>query len=743
MITKIKKIEGLGIFQDYQPDPKLAEFKTYNLFYGWNGSGKSTLGKLFRHMETHQPIEHNEKLTYKAIISGNQVDERSSISEPIRVFNSAFIKEHTDFEKSTTSSILYIGKEQVDLKNKIKESQEIYERDKAHVSETIIEEKKLEKKLEEFFITTGAELRDLHGTTVYSRATITKNTAKDLWEEVQKSGRTLDEIILSQDILANKIKFIEQGEEKHAQALITLKINDENLFQVQKHVQDLLQENPVHKAVARLAANPDIQAWVQQGLLLHNQHGSNKCEFCNNEISGIRKSELTEHFNDAFQVLQKNIHAAIQELEQMRIVIPQYQIQAFYEEFKIQINGGLALLEEDVQRINLHFDALIDRLKIKQKNPLETGFPAAFITLDLLPSWVQHFNSVVTEHNDAVKNFITKAAEYRKSIDLHVVAHNAKVSNLSALLNEYSNALGTIKVMTPLLKEAEAVIEALKIKLADDTTLIVEINNDLHKFLGRQEITLVKNPTGGYTLERHSKKATNLSEGEKSAISLVYFINKLKEKETKIQDLIVVFDDPMSSFDSNHLFAASSYIMNNCKVAKQLFILTHNFWFYKLIRDWCHKEFRKETEIYCLKKGKIVKADSTLIDHHSEYHFIFSRLLEWSVLEEVPLSDHFSLANHSRRLLESFNAFKTPSQSGFASILKLAQIKSIPKDVTDKLYYFLHKYSHLDRIEGHEHIVENIQGEGKQIALDTLSIINAIDPDHYASMITLCSGKAQ
>ena len=43
------------------------------------------------------------------------------------------------------------------------------------------------------------------------------------------------------------------------------------------------------------------------------------------------------------------------------------------------------------------------------------------------------------------------------------------------------------------------------------------------------------------------------------------------------QALGLVVDDPISSFDSNHLFHAYSFMKVNCEKAKQLFVFTHNF----------------------------------------------------------------------------------------------------------------------------------------------------------------------
>jgi len=142
-----------------------------------------------------------------------------------------------------------------------------------------------------------------------------------------------------------------------------------------------------------------------------------------------------------------------------------------------------------------------------------------------------------------------------------------------------------------------------------------------------------------------------------------------------------------------------------------------------------------------LKNKQLYNASDSLTKYHSEYHFVFDRLLEMKSSAEYSLEHAFAIANYSRRLLESFNAFKTQQNKGFSGILDMAIQKGISKDTTDKIYYFLNKYSHLDRIEAHECTIENIESEGLAVIEGTLNIIKTIDNDHYNSMTSICNKK--
>jgi wobble nucleotide-excising tRNase len=740
MITKIKKIVGLGIFQDYQPSADLPDFKRYNLFYGWNGSGKSTLAKLFRHLENREVLEHIDQLSYKIDMGGHEIDHKSMpVPSTIKVFNSTFIKQHTDFEKGTAASILYIGKEKVDLKNNINaKKQKLKTETEKHLN-CVNELKSLEKRLDDFFISAGAELRELHSTTIFSKDNITKSNAYQIWNGIKEKGQSLDDFILSSERLRVETMFIQQqGLEKVKHPPIVIDLTQKQLEDAYNKYSTLLETNPVNQTIARLEVNPEIQHWVERGLLLHEKHSSLKCEFCNNEISASRKAELSEHFNQEFKSLQNEIRNAIEEISELVISLPVYDTDKIFEEFKPHFNDYYKEVEDQVKMVNFGLDEWQQILKIKLQNPLLSGFAKSNIIIGAIPSSLLFLNSVISQHNDAIDNFTLKANEYKSAIDYHVIANKAKNNGLIALLDQVENKKADRIKSKESLEQLEDVINIMQLELADDGLVIAKINEDLHKFLGRDEIYLIKNEKGGYILERNKTPATNLSEGEKSAISLVYFINKLGENENKVSETILVFDDPISSFDSNHLFSACSFIMNNCSGAKQLFILTHNFWFFKLNRDWLKKRMKEQYAFFTVKKGNIYKAEAALVNHHSEYHFVFKTILDWTKSNAITFTDNFSIANLCRRLLESFNAFKTPSKDGFNDILMIAQKNGLPKDTSDKLFFFLNKYSHLDRIENHENVIENIEGEGLQIAKDTLKIIELIDSDHYSSMLTLC-----
>ncbi|GAI97509.1 unnamed protein product, partial [marine sediment metagenome] len=261
----------------------------------------------------------------------------------------------------------------------------------------------------------------------------------------------------------------------------------------------------------------------------------------------------------------------------------------------------------------------------------------------------------------------------------------------------------------------------------------------LKEFFGREEIQLELDVSKkGYIIRREGKPASNLSEGEKTAIAFSYFIVKVQEKEFRIKEGIIFIDDPISSFDSNFIYHCFSVIKNNFKEAGQLFITTHNFELFNLVKRWFLRKDKK-VEIYNKdKKGskkKIVpcefhmienfikdnkrhaqlkQLEKTLLKFKSEYHFLFARLNDFVNDSSPKYADFYTIGNIARRFLEIFTNFKIPTTGDLASKIGQLDTKKISEIEKDKVYKLIQEFSHgsdptstiehKDKTESHEAI---------------------------------------
>lgn len=169
-----------------------------------------------------------------------------------------------------------------------------------------------------------------------------------------------------------------------------------------------------------------------------------------------------------------------------------------------------------------------------------------------------------------------------------------------------------------------------------------------------------------FVLKRNNEKAKNLSEGEKTAIAFSYFLTNLES--IQLSNAIVFIDDPISSLDSNHIYHVYSLIANvifeeKTLKCKQLFISTHNFEFYSLLKDSKQLEIKaKGTGKYLIRrdnsnKSSIKELPKQLQNFKSEYQYLFKVLDDFrkeSDKESYPLL--FVLPNIIRKFLESYTS---------------------------------------------------------------------------------------
>ena len=91
MITKISKINNLGIFKNFHwDDNNLNTFSKRNIIYGWNGTGKTTLTRLFGCLNEGNSKEYPE-LEYRIYENDKPYKQGQSYNKSVKVFNEDYI----------------------------------------------------------------------------------------------------------------------------------------------------------------------------------------------------------------------------------------------------------------------------------------------------------------------------------------------------------------------------------------------------------------------------------------------------------------------------------------------------------------------------------------------------------------------------------------------------------------------------------------------------------------------------
>lgn len=757
-VQKIVSIKNHGILRSIV-NPKISDFGRYNLIYGWNGSGKSTLSSLFRSVEnkalsgTFPDAEFTLKL-----VGGSQITSTALTASSLNIytFNREFVEENINWNDAVKSMLL-VDKEKIAERQQLDFLRLQNKQDEDRYKAEQLEIQKLDAALSKFgtdsarHIKTSLQLIDTSDGYYlnYDRRKF-ERFILDNEDEIKSGQVALDEDQVFQLIKAarpdQKIPIIFQASTVESEMLEKAKVR----------LDEILKASVVSQVIKRLVDNADVKSWVETGLELHKNHAVEDCEFCGNKISPERMQRLEAHFNDEYKIFQGRLKSAESWLANQLINLPPLPAETeLYDEFRQSYICACSELGLAIQTLNSEIQAWQKALGAKISNPLDTSITISGVSQSAVGAYndaIQKITAVVSQHNHKTQNFKEETAKAKKKLELHYTAkeisdfdYHSKKSEVSDRTRNNSNLLSEIDA-----RKVE--INKIEDALSNESIGADQFNLALHKFLGRTELSLKFNQSKkGYVILRNETERVNgnLSEGEKTAIAFVYFITKLGENDNDIAKTIVVIDDPISSFDSNHLFHAYSYLRANCEKALQLFVLTHNFSFFKLIRDWISRLNNKDepgnSRFYIVRANNESPRSSTLSDaekalvaYNSEYHYIFSRLNALKTQETLETDDHFLAANLSRKLLESFLSFKYPKNRGsFANLFNYAISASalLDADTKEKVRKFINQYSHSDFIETDHNLVENIAGESVAVITDVFNWIDEMDSNHFQEMM--------
>lgn len=242
---------------------------------------------------------------------------------------------------------------------------------------------------------------------------------------------------------------------------------------------------------------------------------------------------------------------------------------------------------------------------------------------------------------------------------------------------------------------------------------------------------------------RNDQPALHLSEGERTAISFIYFLKSLQDSSFNLQQGVVVIDDPISSLDANSIYSAFGFMKARIKDAGQVFVLTHNFTFFRQVANWFKfvpaKKYMLKASIGSNgRSAHLAELDPLLSKYESEYHYLFKTIVDTSRLPDgTELAVYYSMANVARRLLETVLAFKLPDKVGDFN-KQLEAVVNFDTGKKARIIRFTHSYSHLPGISEPEHDL-SILSESKAILTDVLSLIRTVDEVHYEKMLAMCN----
>ncbi len=748
-ITRLPKIMKHRIFRGFTWPQELPAFAQFNVIYGWNGSGKTALSVLFEHIQNKTIIENGEiefELDGKQKISGADLHIVANLPT-VRVFNRNFISKAIEqIGESNVDPIYFLGEENIELQREVESLKTKLAEARNAVTNADSEEKKAKEKLDKCTIENAKAIKEaLRGSkhhTDYDRRAFNRMAVK------LSNMSTLPAALSDEQKEYLQNRKVQQAKK----SIPSIPIASPDIAKLHSKTLEILEKSIASQLIEDLMHDPEIGRWVGQGLSLHKgDRKTDTCRFCGNVLSRARRENLEAHFNDDVKSFQEDINQAILDIKTQRQTLEEVPFpdeSRFYDHLASKAHKGIGEANQHIRSIRKILDIFTNALNERKDNIFNPTSLKGIDILEILPSdpfseCIDTVNSIIEEHNTTTSNLDDEKEEACHKLEQGFVLD--ALPTFVSLTNDFETAKAANSQAKAIPAELENNISDIESKIIQHRRPAEELNRELSSYLGHDELKFEVKETG-YALMRRGYPAQHLSEGERTAISFLYFLKSIEDKDFDMGQGIVVIDDPVSSLDSNALFSAFGYMKERTRDCHQLFILTHNFSFFRQVRDWF--SHTKQACYYYLivsstndeRRASLSLMDSLLKDYQSEYHFLFKKVYDVAT-EEVnsttELAQFYGVPNIARRVVEIFLAHRFPdSKGGLWNQLERVDF-SLGKKT--RILGLLNTYSHSKGISDSEHDL-SVLAETRSVMKDILGLIQVSDPEHYKGMINLVQG---
>jgi len=629
MVRKFIKIQKIGRFKNFSASGDIS-LDRVNIIYGENSQGKTTLVSILRSLFLKNPELIRERKTFgsgtkQQIVELFLQDNNnryltftfkndswsSDINEDIEIFDDFFINEniYTGLEiQSDHQKHLFqfaVGKEAVRLAKGIERIKEDLN-SKKHPQLNSLEE--------QLSILTKGHF------SVEKYVNLPKDSEID--QDIEK---TRHEIKIAEE--SEEIK--RKGKLKEAREF-SLPLDLNEIKKVLNKSLDTISEEALHKTnehIDKLSSvlQDEAETWLHRGLSVVENIKENKCPFCQQDLRNAK--DVIQFYQQYFNKEHKNLK---KETETLKSNIQHVNIdQLFYEvERTILENKGLLEFWKKFLSVNyLEFQGLdncsqrIMKYFEEIKSAIDNKFHDILTSIssesvDKLSESIKAFNKEIEEYNLKIRELNRQIEDLKKKQpNLENLKKELKKLEIAKqrfspenddLCKQYTNLKKKIENKQKLIEQKkkklnEVVSEQLE-EYGKETNRILEkfgvpfkILKPKHKYRGKGKEPYLEYliEVDGYQIKPLQETKYTLSGGDKNALALAFFLAKIfvdgNIKNKNIKNKIVIFDDPMSSFDYNRKRRTIEFIKEVSKSSKQTIILTHintfAFQLYDSLRD--------------------------------------------------------------------------------------------------------------------------------------------------------------
>ena len=520
-----------------------------------------------------------------------------------------------------------------------------------------------------------------------------------------------------------------------------------------------------------LHEHPCMLNWVKRGSDYHQQHHQTHCLLCGSKIAVNRLADLDRALTEAkYDSLISRIDSAIATCRK------------FQNYLDFLLDNGVHNVKSDIaphlaDKFTTEADGLKKHCKLgkmnlnnaivlleKKKSQLTTENSAeSLCALAGVQSWeaelkqkTSSLNTVIQEHNQAQNELATRQQEAKYRLETHWLAEGQV--KYSSLCEQDAQARAEVDKLEHEKVSLERDVERFQQEIRQHRPAADKVNTMLRIFLGDRRLEFITS-RDGYRIVRYGQDVSGatISEGEKTAIAFCYFLITLAADSRKLEELIVVVDDPISSLDTRGLHHVVGLIKNRLGKVSQLIIMTHNLGFMNEMKKWLKPKNKnnnspKSSFLFLeVKEGGsaenrasyIKPMPKLLLDFESEYHYLFSLVYRFEQGKEESEDLAYLMPNAIRKVLEIFMAFKSPRPGGLSH--KLQDITPQGNNLDHARILALGRVANL---ESHAESLDLLTSlspvnleETREVARTLLELMKEVDCNHYDEMCRLVQSQ--
>ena len=774
MFRKLDSIKVCGIFEDYRWDTGLHDLARINVIYGSNGTGKTSLSGALDGLRNAEDGEGYKKLSVTIDDDGTSMTTNCNDSphfDRVHVFSECYVSRSHKFTpaEAEMSAVLTIGEKAADTEKKLEDLRTTVATRTSERDVAVGAERAANQAVETAYGRVSQQVVDAAskaGGRYHSRSNFNAGMVRTAFGQDHATWAELTEQEFRQETgIINSDKAEALDEE-----VLVVSTSDD----VQSRISTALGTTPSTIILDTLQAHPDATDWVDQGR--HHHEGVATCIFCGSPLGEERRSLIDQHFSDAVQKLQRELREIVTVLAGIESkvdaslrTIPNKGL--FLEDLRARYDDPAKTLSGELGALKAWATGAKKRTEAKLANVLmpvdaEVDAPPAVAGDEFIKLRGEH-NERVSKHDELVQA-AAKAVElhYLKTAEAEVAEKKAEAAEQKTKADKLNEELSQLATQ----------ITALEAVDGDPTPSAKVLTEEVARLLGRNELKF-EAVEGKYQVTRDGEPATGLSVGERTAITLVHFLEVVARCDACRGKPIVVIDDPVSSLDNEIFMGVSTYIWNEAVVKDhiaQLLLLTHNF---ELFRQWdiqmeaLHNSARDKTtgkkmkelypaSFYELKSKHVTRSGRTkrspvIADWppteairkkvRSTYHHAFIATVD--ELKDLQADDSMEnrldaqllFPNVIRRMLETFLAFKHPEWVGnftmamhnSADLLREAGYQGDADALRLRLTRYMHAYSHSESPSTDTTVSPD---EVKTAIEAVFEFMNQIDGPHFAGL---------